>query len=394
MNLGAMPDTDKKKSYRMMADQFGKNIGSIVIGLECGEAAQEVLEAPSTEGSNPSCSGDGKGVQLQDRSSWQYHVVRMNEAGKNAILIAARTSLFERLELLEERNFHEKGHVQSRILICKAFLRKPCSLGNSITIAGFHGHCETMKRTNPTHSERVWRETAGLLKLHDVDLLGGDFNMWMLKVPETLRSYDIICDTLAYYPFQLGADIEPAFPIRIGLDSMGFFWLKGEVEAWVNWPYSHIERLKAAGNPSCSGVQNDWNEWLDYYKEKGTFPGQHFSRYRATDAKHEGDSVKDFEKSMREFLKHSTPVEIWKNRRDKEGRRYWHVLKQKKCDPSAYYVDGKYWGGTHLPLVVFTEGATCRGAEAKKARHQQSNWRGHTWRAQDSADGQWQQPIR
>ena len=102
MNLGAMPDNDKKKSYRMMADQFGKNIGSIVIGLECGENAQQVLEAPGTEGSNPSCSGDGRGVPLEDRGSWQYHVVRMNEEGKNAILIAARTSLFEDFQLVEE----------------------------------------------------------------------------------------------------------------------------------------------------------------------------------------------------------------------------------------------------------------------------------------------------
>ena len=100
-----MPDDVNRKSYRMMQDQFGKNIGSIVIGLECGEAAQRLLEAEGFEGSSPSCSGDGRGVELEDRGSWQYHVVRMSEEGKNAILIAARTSLFTELQLVEEQKF-------------------------------------------------------------------------------------------------------------------------------------------------------------------------------------------------------------------------------------------------------------------------------------------------
>ena len=104
-----MPDSDKKASYQMMKNQFGKNIGSIVIGLECGENAQQVLEAPGMDGSNPSCSGDGHGVELGDRGSWQYHVVRMNEEGKNAILIAARTSLFTELQLVEEKNSMKKN---------------------------------------------------------------------------------------------------------------------------------------------------------------------------------------------------------------------------------------------------------------------------------------------
>ena len=305
------------------------------------------------------------------------------------------------------KKFYEKKHVQSRILICRAFLRKPVgNLGNSITIAGFHGHCETMKRAIPSQSDRVWRETADLLLKHDVDLLGGDFNMWMLQVPQTLRSFGLVCDTLAYYPFELSADIEPDFQVRIGLDSMAFFWLKGGCECWVNWPYNHIERLRAAGNPSCGGAatmtKNDWEEYLDKYEKRGTFPGHHFSRYRATDANHEPNNVKNFEKSMRDFLTHSTPVEVWKNRCENTGHRYWHRLKQKKCEPSAYHVDGKYWGGTHLPLVVFTEGQTYRSVAARKARNSRSNWQGHTrqatnsadsrWQATNSADSWWQQP--
>ena len=389
VNFGAMPDDVNRKSYRMMQDQFGKNIGSIVIGLECGEAAQRLLEAEGFEGSNH----NGRGVPLADRASWQYHVVRMNETGKNAILIAARVTLFSKLELLYEHNFHEKEKVQTRILICKATLRKPVgTLGNTIVIAGFHGHCETMKRAAPKEADRVWRETAGLLQQYDVDLFAGDFNMWMLKVPVTLRNFGVIADTLAYYPFQLSADIEPDFPIRVGLDSMAMFWLKGNVEAWVNWPLSHIERLKNAGNPSCRGdpscrgevdeVRSDFNELLDTYDKKGTFPGHHYSRYRATDNKDEPDCLKNFEKSMLEFLRHSTPVEIFKNRLQNEGTRSWHRLKQKKCDPAAYHVEGKYWGGAHLPLVVFTEGAAVKSNKAKQTHARQQAANGRNWQGQ------------
>ena len=375
INLGALPDDASKQSYHMMEDQFLKNIGSIVVGLECSVTAQRMLEADGMEGPNPSCGGGGQSVPFEHRPSWRNHVVRMNEVGKNAILIAARTSLFSDLELLCEKNFNERDKAQSRLLICKATLKKPVDgLGRTSVIAGFHGYNETMKRVHPSASDRVWRETAGLLQQHDVDLFAGDLNMWMLRVPETLRNFGITCDTLAYYPFELGKDIQPEFSIRIGLDSMAMFWLKGQVEAWVNWPYNHIGKLKDAGNPSCGGaVKSDFGESLDKYEQIGMFPGQHWSRYRATDLSKEPDNQKNFEKSMREFLAHSTPVETWKRKLAAEGHRSWHRLKQKKCDPANFFVAGKYFGGTHLPLVVFTENATTRSELAKKARHAKRN---------------------
>ena len=326
-----------------------------------------MLQAPAVAGSEqPSPSLNGLGTALADRATSEYHVVRMNEDGKNAILIAARTTLFKGVELLCDRNFKERDKKQTRLLICKATLKKPvANIGETIVIAGFHGNNETMKRTYPSDAEYVWRETARLLKYHQVDLFAGDFNMWMLQVPNTLRQFGITCDTIAYYPFELGPAVaDPRFVCRVGLDSMAMFWLGGNVEAMVNWPYNHIDRLKDAGR--IGRIKSDFGEWLDTYEGAGTYPGFHWARYRATDRKVEPDTAKNFEKSMTEFLSHSTTVEDWAAKFKTDGARSWLRLKQKKCEPEYFHVGGQYFGGTHLPLRVFTEGASARSKESKQ----------------------------
>ena len=110
-----------------------------------------MLQAPAVAGSDaPRPSHNGKGTALADRRTWENHVVRMDEEGANAILIAARTTLFESLELLHEKNFNERDDAQTRLLICKATLRKPVGyLGKEIVVCGFQRHYKTMKREHP-----------------------------------------------------------------------------------------------------------------------------------------------------------------------------------------------------------------------------------------------------
>ena len=65
----------------------------------------------------------------------------------------------------------------------------------------------------------------------------------------------------------------------------------------------------------------------------------------------------------------STTCEEWAAKEQAEGMRSWHKLKQKKCEKTCWFVNGKCWGGTHSPLRVFTEGrGRYRSKEAKKKR--------------------------
>ena len=110
-----------------------------------------MLQAPAVAGSEHTRpETNGKGKRLEDRPTWENHVVRMAESA-NTILIAARTTLFESLDLFYEVNFKEQPDAQTKIRICKATIRQPiCNLGKVIIVCGIHGNNKTMKREYPT----------------------------------------------------------------------------------------------------------------------------------------------------------------------------------------------------------------------------------------------------
>ena len=263
---------------------------------------------------------------------------------------------------------------QTRMLVCRATLRQPIGhLGKEITIFGFHGHYMTMKITWQTEYTRIWDKTAALIRDHNVQIFAGDFNMGMLHVPKELSCRGLKCDCIAYYPWAMGRGVPATnFPHRLGLDSMAFFYIGGEVEARVNWPLSHIERLKSAGK---SNVVSDWGVDLDTYEAQGKWPGQPWQCFKCKRTVKESATDKDLAKSLKEFLTPTTPTDELAARTGPNGEIRWLRFRQKPSDKKAFLVNGTVHQGAHISLLVFTSNPQShRTRDGAKARNKKDPW--------------------
>ena len=85
-----------------MDDHYQKNCGSISVCLEANERVVELLLEPPVAGRDQPRPSNGqlKGALLGDRQTWEHHVCAMSGESENTIVIAARTTVFESLEIL------------------------------------------------------------------------------------------------------------------------------------------------------------------------------------------------------------------------------------------------------------------------------------------------------
>ena len=281
---------------------------------------------------------------------------------KKTIVIAARVTLFESIVLLHSEVLHERPDAATRLLICKATLRQPIgNLGKELVVCGMHGHNKTMKHTWAGTYKSTWDRVCHLLKVHDVDLFTGDYNMGMMQVPNELSCRELKCDVLAYYPF-VDNSVIANDDHKLALDSMAMFWIGGDVEGRLNWPVSHIERLKNAGKRS---ITNDWNVPLDTYIGQDDVPGYSWHSYRCTQRCNEGPIHKNLEAALRVFLTPTTPSTTWEERKARGGGITWLRFQQKAPAKEAFLVNGRVHPGAHMPLLVFTH---------NPQSHRSANW--------------------
>ena len=194
-------------------------------------------------------------------------------------MIAARKRSFSAIDVLYTENMNEKpGEANTRLLICKAKAHQPIrALGDEIIIFAVHGNNKTMKKQWVEAYTRFWNTVKWAIHKFQPHFFLCDFNMALLPAPSEL----------SYYQWKFTGSSSGPYSQKLGLDSCGIFYVQGgDVEARVNWPASHIQRLLGAGN-SVGPVTSDWGVELHSYEQydhADHAPGQ-VSHGGATDAR-------------------------------------------------------------------------------------------------------------
>ena len=213
--------------------------------------------------------------------------------------------------------------------------------------------------------------------------------MTLLNVRRELQFRELTSDCIAYYPWGFTQDFRhPSgryIKERLGLDSLGFFYIGGDVEARMNWDIHHIERLtSAAGREE---VVSDWNDMvLDTYDEKDKWPGQPWYCYKSTLAKKKEDLYdKDLKKSLTALLTPTTTIEEWHARKGPRGEISWLRFRQKRTGKNDFLVNGRVHKGAHMPLLVFTENSqSTRSEDGEQKQKLKQRWRTVGWWSSDA----------
>jgi len=366
-------DNEKKQATReRMDDHLKKTAAQLNVCLECNKAVENLLRAPATDGADDPRPSGADGVLLRDRPTWEFHVCALEYVGKDTLMIAARTRSFSALVVLDGTNMMERpGEANSRLLVCKATTHRPIpGLGSEIIIFAVHANCKTMRKVWPEAYRRFWELVKWAIDEYQPHFLLGDFNMALMLVPRELSSRQIPCDVLAYSPWRFTGCCEPAYTQKLGLDSCGIFYVKGgDVEARVNWPASHIQRLLDAGHNITSTVVSDWKVELHTYDAHSKAPGKPWWNYRCTDRKQEGPEHKNLESMLKDFLTARTSQEQWQEAKGGNNEKvHWLRFRQKPMPQEAVFVNGKFHSGAHMNLMVFTENAISRRSKAAEER--------------------------
>ena len=295
---------------------------------------------------------------------------------ETAVLIAVRKDVANSLELLfqeihDDHHYKVRGKeklVRTRTLVCKVnFKQNIGPLGKDIVVPGLRPHYRTMMMEWPAVWKAFWDRLAQNVIRFGIHFLAGDFNMSLTEVPKQLRSRGIKCDCVAWYPWQQAAVADPQSQ-RLGFDSMGIFYLGGEVEVKMPWNLGHVEILSAVTDARHGAALAN----LDVYAGQNV-PGQPWHCYRSK-AYNEPACNKDLEARLRDLLTPSTEQEELASipRLSPGGHCPYLRLKQKKMRQKEWFVDGEseLHNGAHFPLCVFTENSRARSEEGERKRRQ------------------------
>ena len=363
---GTVGGNDAAKLRRDTQDrQILKSPGQVVVVVEASRELEELLRLPAVAAEDSAQGG------LQGRSTHEHFVVRGDE--QSAVLIAARTDNTTSLECLmhevhDDHEYREKGKLKiarSRMLVGKVgFKQNIGHLGTNIVVCGVHGHYRTMKMEWPQAWNAFWDRLAEYVRTFSIQFLAGDFNMSFTEVPKQLRNRGILCDCVAWYPWQQAGDTRAAVAAaseqRLGFDSCGIFCIGGSVQVSTPWSLQHIDILAAV-----AGDHPD----LDVY-EGTNVPGQPWACYRSRTF-NERPTDKDLKARLRDLLTPSTTTEELENIPRREGKHYcpYLRLKQKPMNKNEWLVGGIMHNGAHFPLCVFTNNSSARSEEAVKMRN-------------------------
>jgi hypothetical protein len=351
--------------------QILKSPAQVLVVLEASRQVEDLLKQPPVQGNL-----DQEG--LQRRSTRDYFVVRGEE--QSAILVAARQDNTTSLECLhhevhDDHAYREKGKqkmARSRMIVCSvSFKQNIGHLGKDIVVCGAHGNYRTMKIEWPQEWRAFWDRLAQYVTRFGIQFLAGDFNMSFTEVPKQLRSRGIICDCVAWYPWQKARVMETAAVAgdhtlgqRLGFDSCGIFYIGGCVQVSTPWSLQHIPILAAV-----AGDQED----LDVYQGENV-PGQPWHCYRSK-AHQETPADKNLMARLRDLLTLSTTTDELQSIPPRAGVCYcaYLRLKQKPMDRREWLVEGNMHNGAHFPLCVFTCNARARSQEAEQERARKRN---------------------
>jgi hypothetical protein len=310
----------------------------------------------------------------------------VNRGNEDAgILIASRkdnTTGCHKLhnEVNEDHPYKERGvnkMAKSRMMVCRVTFKQNIGhIGKDLVVMGVHGHYRTMKIEWRDAWVAFWDRMAGLVLLYGIHFMMGDFNMSLTEVPNQLRSRGVVCECVAWYPWRLKG--EPAGQTNeaiaelvscqpLGLDSMGIFFVGGNVKVKMDWDFNKIDLLSAVaddrGNPQSQPCMD-----LTEFEGMNT-PGQVWTAFRS---KKYAETVKDKDLKARltDLLTPSTTQAELDAIQRPEGSRYCPRLKLKSrhLEVDEWLVNGQVHNGAHMPLAVWTDNESARSEAAAKAR--------------------------
>ena len=339
--------------------QILRNPAQVVVVVDASRQLEELLRLPPRE----------------------HFVVRGDEVDSRspAVLIAARKDNTTSLEVLlyevnDDHAYMARGTprpARSRMMVCRAgFKQNVGHLGKDVVVCGVHGHYRTMKMEWPHSWKQFWDRLARYVQHFGIQFLAGDFNMSLTEVPKQLLRRGILCDCVAWYPWQwpqsrgMQAAVMHTTEQRLGFDSCGIFYIGGSVQARTPWNLQHIDILAAVAGDHAD---------LDVYPAANA-PGQPWHCYRSR-AYGERPDEKNLQDRLRDLLTPSTTQEELESIPTRGGVTYcaYLRLKQKQMDKNEWLVDGDIHNGAHFPLCVFTNNSSARSE--KRSRERSDAWK-------------------
>ena len=194
--------TEQKQRNEKSDKQILKNPGQIVVLCEATQEVEDLLKESRSRGDPTAEEGT-----LDARDEHDHYVIRGRE--DTSVLIAARKDVTTGIHLCHweilEHPYRDNGKDQiarTRIMIARvSFKQNIGHMGMNIVVAGVHGHYRVMKCEWAQAIKRAWDTLADKLRSHGAQMMAGDFNMSNTQVVVEMRKRGLICDCIAWYPW-------------------------------------------------------------------------------------------------------------------------------------------------------------------------------------------------
>ena len=369
----------------------GEMDGEMDTWTAVADGASHLLRPPPED-------GIAHGNALEQRKTATFIVEQTNEVS-GCLLIGVRTALAESMQPLDTRVWEHKEYTKEtkakeaihRVVTCQISYRQNIGhIGKEFVVTAVHAHAEVMKMQWRHEYDAFWNYLAEVVIRYKVKFLAGDFNMVLTQVIKELRKRNIpYVDCIAWYPWRHKS--RSLHNQRLGFDSMGIFYIGGNVKVDMPWSLKNMNILTAVADDEmdvtltavADGEVAD-GELHEYDGE--TTPGQPWQCYRSVKFV-EKDAGKNLRERLEDLLTPSTTparLQFMEERavadRGPLGHCPYLRIKQKKIKRESWLVDNAHHGGSHHPLLVFTKNAGQRSAEAAQWRRErgQLRWQNRT----------------
>ena len=335
------------------------------------------------------------------RRQWhQHHAIITDFHRGKQILMAARTNNCHGMTCLYNESWEDglfrikkkTRHATSTVMICKFDWKQNIGyIGLSVTVMAVHMHHHTANmKYSEEKTKKWWDRISELIVEHNPSFLLGDFNMSLTQVIPRLKTRGHMVDACSWYPWmKMDAD-ESCRGYRLGVDSLGMFYIGGDVHCALKWDFDSIGKiLKAAAWDADDDIETlrrqgpqSRLEGFDMFDGNNT-PGQLWHRYKSKANDKEGDcTLKD---KLEDLLAPSTTksrleelkaAQTWAySSTDHRWRREllpaYLKTREKHLDTREWLVNPEkktVHNGAHKPLCVWLNNSSSRSQKAQEER--------------------------
>ena len=372
-NWGLLPSQKTPQLREYVQAGLKRNPALVIALAEAEPDVEELLNAPATQGI--SCAPD-QPKTIWHRDSWQYMTLRGSEP--RSLLIGVRANQGNDLRLLhwerrvEGRYRAKKGGLHktkaeaiSRIMIACVTLDKPMgAMGCEHVVAAVHMHNHLAAgRMGTTRIDAFWDNLAKLIKHHNVKVLMGDFNMQLFAVVDSLRSRGVeTVECGAWY----GWKDTQGNPCS---DSCGIFCIGMPGIYARDIDVTHltdvsVEGFFSTGVPAVAG-RGGTSDDRYHRNELNGGPGTSLRDYQPKTM-----TVRQKVESMLTPCAATLAAGLEAAKNNTNAK---YSFKEKRMQWDMWTLAGKSYGGSHYPLLLFTNN---KSGYRSKAGNDKRNARG------------------